>query len=59
LLIQGTKDESYAWTQAYPNQLKKAGPRYELILLERAPHGIENWARDAEWKSISNAWWTG
>jgi len=59
LLIQGTKDELYGGTQAYANQLKKAGARYQLILLEGAPHGMENWAGMRNGSSISNAWWTG
>ena len=50
LLLQGTKDELYAGTLAYAEQLKKAGARYELILLEGAPHGMENWAGHPEWE---------
>jgi len=50
LLIQGTKDELYAGTLAYANQLKKAGAKYELILLDGAPHGMENWAGHPEWE---------
>jgi acetyl esterase len=50
LLLQGTKDELYAGTLAYAEQLKKAGARYELILLDGAPHGMENWAGHPEWE---------
>ena len=50
LLIQGTKDELYAGTLAYASQLKKAGARYELILVDGAPHGMENWAGHPEWE---------
>ena len=50
LLLQGTKDELYAGTLAYADQLKKLGARYELILLEGAPHGMENWAGHTEWE---------
>ena len=49
LLIQGTKDELYAGTLAYAERLKRAGARYELILLEGAPHGMENWVGHPEW----------
>jgi len=49
LLIQGTKDELYAGTRAYAEQLKAAGARYELVLLDGAPHGMENWAGHTEW----------
>jgi acetyl esterase/lipase len=59
LLIQGTKDELYAGTLAYASQLKKAGAKYELILLDGAPHGMENWAGHPDGSSISNVWWTG
>ena len=51
LLIQGTKDELYPGTMAYADLLKKAGVRSELILLDGAPHGMENWAGHAEWES--------
>jgi acetyl esterase len=50
LLIQGTKDELYEGTLAYAEHLKKAGARYELILVEGAPHGMENWAGHPEWE---------
>ena len=50
LLLQGTKDDLYAGTLAYTEQLKNAGARYELILLEGAPHGMENWAGHPEWE---------
>lgn len=50
LLIQGTKDELYQGTLAYAERLKKAGARYELVLVEGAPHGMENWAGHPEWE---------
>jgi alpha-L-fucosidase 2 len=50
LLIQGTKDELHAGTIAYAERLKQAGARYELVLLDGAPHGMENWAGHAEWE---------
>jgi alpha-L-fucosidase 2 len=50
LLIQGTKDELYRGTLAYAERLKREGARYELILLDGAPHGMENWARHGEWE---------
>jgi acetyl esterase/lipase len=50
LLIQGTKDELYAGTLAYVAGLKKAGARHELVLVEGAPHGMENWAGHPEWE---------
>ncbi len=50
LLLQGTKDELYPGTLAYAERLKQAGARYELVLLDGAPHGMENWAGHAEWE---------
>ena len=50
LLFQGTKDELYAGTLAYVEKLKEAGARYELVTLEGAPHGMENWAGHPEWE---------
>lgn len=49
LLIQGTKDELFAGTMEYARRLKAAGSPYELVLLEGAPHGMENWEGHAEW----------
>jgi alpha-L-fucosidase 2 len=51
LLIQGTKDDLYPGTLSYAERLKSAGARHELILLEGAPHGMENWAGHREWDS--------
>jgi acetyl esterase len=50
LLIQGTKDELYPGTLAYAERLKQLGARYELILLDGAPHGMENWAGHPDWE---------
>ena len=50
LLIQGTKDELYPGTLAYAEHLKQQGARYELILLDGAPHGMENWVWHSEWE---------
>jgi acetyl esterase len=49
LLMQGTKDELYPGTLAYAERLKQSGARYELVLLDGAPHGMENWAGHSEW----------
>jgi acetyl esterase/lipase len=49
LLIQGTKDELYSGTLEYAARLEKTDARYELILLEGAPHGMENWEGHPEW----------
>lgn len=49
LLIQGTGDELYRGTLQYANRLRQAGVHYDLILLEGAPHGMENWEAHPEW----------
>jgi len=49
LLIQGTKDELYTGTMEYARRLKEVGAPFKLILLEGAPHGMENWEGHAEW----------
>jgi acetyl esterase len=49
LLIQGTKDELYQGTLEYAARLKEAGAHFELVLLEGAPHGMENWEGHPEW----------
>jgi acetyl esterase len=49
LLIQGTKDELYPGTLDYATRLKEAGAWYDLVLLEGAPHGMENWEGHPEW----------
>lgn len=49
LLIQGTHDELYKGTLQYSARLKEVGARSELLLLEGAPHGMENWEGHPEW----------
>jgi acetyl esterase len=49
LLMQGTKDELYAGTLAYAERLQRSGARHELVVLDGAPHGMENWEGHAEW----------
>jgi acetyl esterase/lipase len=49
LLVQGTKDELENGTLEYAARLKAVGARYDLLLLEGAPHGMENWEGHAEW----------
>jgi len=49
LLIQGNKDELAKGTEEYAERLKQVGARHELILLEGAPHGMENWEGHPDW----------
>jgi alpha-L-fucosidase 2 len=49
LIIQGTADELYAGTQQYVKRLGEVQARNEVILLDKAPHGMENWEGHPEW----------
>ena len=49
LLIQGTRDELYRGAMEYTHKLKALGAPFQLILLENAPHGMENWEGHEEW----------
>jgi acetyl esterase len=49
LLIQGTGDDLYRGTLRYADRLKQAGARYHMVLLNGAPHGMENWEGHPEW----------
>jgi len=50
LLLQGTADELYPGTMAYDERLTQQGVPHELILLQNAPHGMENWVGHPEWQ---------
>ncbi|PYX02256.1 MAG: hypothetical protein DMG86_07760 [Acidobacteria bacterium] len=50
LLIQGTKDELYSGCMEYARKLKEVGAPFKLIVLEGAPHGMENWEGHTEWE---------
>ncbi len=54
LLIQGTQDVLYKGTLEYVARLKEAHAHYELILLEGAPHGMEDWEGHPEWVSYKH-----
>ncbi|MGO8788860.1 MAG: alpha/beta hydrolase fold domain-containing protein [Terriglobia bacterium] len=49
LIIQGTADELYPGTEEYIKRLNEVHARHEVILLEKAPHGMENWEGHPEW----------
>ena len=51
LMLQGTADELYAGTVAYEKRLAEAGVSHELILLDGAPHGMENWVGHPQWET--------
>ncbi|MGD0227437.1 MAG: alpha/beta hydrolase fold domain-containing protein [Terriglobia bacterium] len=49
LIIQGTADGLYPGTQEYAQRLDQVHARHEVILLEKAPHGMENWEGHSDW----------
>jgi acetyl esterase/lipase len=49
LLVQGTRDRLVTGSQEYAARLKELGVPCELLLLEGAPHGLENWENHPEW----------
>lgn len=49
LIIQGTADELYDQAKEYTTRLKEARAQFELLLLDGAPHGMENWEGHPEW----------
>ena len=49
LLINGTGERLWAQAQAFSTRLRDLGARHDVIALEGAPHGLENWEGRAEW----------
>jgi alpha-L-fucosidase 2 len=59
LIVQGTKDRLVTGSREYAARLKELGVRCELVLLDGAPHGLENWENHPEWshwKSTTVEW---
>lgn len=49
LIVQGTGDELYPGTEEYVRRLSEVHARHDVILLAKAPHGMENWEGHPEW----------
>ena len=49
LLINGTGERLWTQAQAFAARLTELGARHQLIALDGAPHGLENWEGHAEW----------
>jgi acetyl esterase/lipase len=49
LMIQGTGDDLSPGTAEYARRLDEVHARHEVILLEKAPHGMENWEGHSVW----------
>jgi acetyl esterase len=51
LLVNGTGERLWTQAQAFAQRLTDLGARHEVIALENAPHGLENWEGHTEWTS--------
>jgi len=49
LLVHGTNERLWAQATAMRDRLREVGARHELVALEGAPHGMENWEGRPEW----------
>jgi alpha-L-fucosidase 2 len=49
LLVNGTGERLWAQAQAFAQRLTDVGARHEVIAIEGAPHGMENWEGHPEW----------
>ncbi|MGH8637298.1 MAG: alpha/beta hydrolase [Burkholderiales bacterium] len=55
LLINGTGERLWAQAQAFARRLTELGARHESIVLEGAPHGLENWEGHPNWITYKTA----
>jgi alpha-L-fucosidase 2 len=55
LLINGTGERLWAQAQAFARRLASLGGRHESIVLEGAPHGLENWEGHSRWTTYKQA----
>ncbi|MEO8522539.1 MAG: alpha/beta hydrolase, partial [Acidobacteriota bacterium] len=49
LLVNGTGERLWAQAQAYAARLQELGINHEVIAIDGAPHGMENWEGHPEW----------
>jgi acetyl esterase len=49
LLVNGTGERLWAQAQAFAQRLTELGVSHEVIALDGAPHGLENWEGQPEW----------
>jgi acetyl esterase len=55
LLINGTGERLWAQAQAFASRLTEVGARHESIVLQDAPHGLENWEGHPDWMTYKPA----
>lgn len=51
LLVNGTGERLWAQAQAYERRLTELSVKHDIIALDEAPHGMENWEGHPEWTS--------
>ena len=49
LLVNGTGERLWSQAQAFSRRLTDVGVPHEVVTLEGAPHGLENWEGHPEW----------
>ena len=49
LLVNGTGERLWTQAQAFDRRLSELGVKHDIIALEGAPHGMENWEGHPEW----------
>ena len=49
LLVTGTADGLWAQAEAMAARLQSIGARHQMLALEGAPHGMENWEGNPQW----------
>ena len=55
LLVNGTGERLWAQAEVFSRRLTDLGARHEVIALEGAPHGLENWEGHPEWTTYKRA----
>jgi alpha-L-fucosidase 2 len=49
LLVNGTGERLWAQAQAFDQRLNELAVKHEVVALDGAPHGMENWEGHPEW----------
>jgi len=49
LLVNGTAERLWSQAQGFSSRLREIGVAHEIVTLDGAPHGLENWEGHPEW----------
>lgn len=55
LLVNGTGERLWSQAQAFAARLESAGARHDLVAIDGAPHGMENWEGHPDWMFYKQA----